>query len=75
MAADVAHAAEDHLPVLFDACCPWDADQPGKFVQLAMQVPSAALVLAHAHGPHFADLVVDDILASYPRPRHSRGNA
>jgi hypothetical protein len=66
VAAVVERAASEGLPVLFDAYSPWDADQPGKFVQLAMAVPKATLVLAHAYGPHFADLLVYHILSRYP---------
>ena len=62
----VRKAAERGLPVLFDAYSPWDANQPGKFVNLAMAVPEGRLVLAHAHGPGFAQLLVYDILARYP---------
>lgn len=61
----VARAAEKGLPVLFDAYSPFDADQPGKFVRLAMEVPKSRLILAHAHGPHFADLLVYEVLARY----------
>lgn len=61
----VARAAERGLPVLFDAYSPFDADQPGKFVRLALAVPDARLILAHAHGPRFADLLVYEILARY----------
>ncbi len=66
VAVTVERAASAGLPVLFDAYSPWDADQPGKFVKLAMAVPKATLVLAHAHGPHFADLLVYEVLARYP---------
>ena len=66
VAAVVAKAAELRMPVLFDAYSPWDANQPGKFVRLAMEVPDARLILAHAHGPHFGDLVVYEVLARYP---------
>jgi predicted TIM-barrel fold metal-dependent hydrolase len=62
----VARAAERGLPVLFDAYCPWDADQPGKFVKLAMAVPAARLILAHAHGPSFPQLLVYKALTLYP---------
>ncbi len=62
----VARAAGLGLPVLFDAWAPWDADQPGKFVKLAMAVPQARLILAHAHGPSFPQLLVYDALARYP---------
>jgi uncharacterized protein len=62
----VRKAAEHGLPVLFDAYSPWDANQPGKFVDLAMQVPESKLILAHAHGPGFPQLLIYDILARYP---------
>lgn len=62
----VRRAAGHRLPVLFDAYSPWDANQPGKFVNLAMAVPEARLILAHAHGPGFPQLLVYDILARYP---------
>jgi hypothetical protein len=61
----VARAADHGLPVLFDAYSPFDADQSGKFVRLAMEVPKSRLILAHAHGPRFADLLVYDILSRY----------
>jgi uncharacterized protein len=65
--ADVVRkATEQGLPVLFDAYSPWDADQPGKFVNLAMAVPDARLILAHAHGPGFPQLLVYDIFGRYP---------
>jgi predicted TIM-barrel fold metal-dependent hydrolase len=64
--AVVRRAAERGLPVLFDAYSPWDANQPGKFVNLAMAVPEARLILAHAHGPAFPQLLLYDILARYP---------
>jgi hypothetical protein len=62
----VRRATEHGLPVLFDAYSPWDANQPGKFVNLATAVPEARLILAHAHGPGFHQLLVYDILARYP---------
>jgi predicted TIM-barrel fold metal-dependent hydrolase len=65
VAAVVAKASELELPVLFDAYSPFDADQPGKFVMLAMGAPKAKLILAHAHGPRFPDLLVYEILARY----------
>ena len=66
VATVVRRAAERGLPVLFDAYSPWDANQPGKFVNLAMAVPEARLILAHAHGPGFPQLLVYDILGRYP---------
>jgi predicted TIM-barrel fold metal-dependent hydrolase len=62
----VARAAERALPVLFDAWAPWDANQPGKFMQLAMAVPEARLILAHAHGASFPQLLIYDAVARYP---------
>ena len=62
----VAKAAEHGLPVIFDAYSPWDANQPGKFVNLAMAVPDARLILAHAHGPGFPQLLFYDIVGRYP---------
>jgi predicted TIM-barrel fold metal-dependent hydrolase len=65
--ADVVKKATEHgLPVLFDAYSPWDANQPGKFVNLAMAVPDARLILAHAHGPGFPQLLIYDIVGRYP---------
>lgn len=62
----VRKAAEYGMPVLFDAYSPWDANQPGKFANLATAVPESRLILAHAHGPGFAQLLIYDILARYP---------
>jgi hypothetical protein len=62
----VIRATERRLPVLFDAYSPWDANQPGKFVNLAMAVPESRLILAHAHGPGFPQLLVYDIIGRYP---------
>jgi hypothetical protein len=64
--AVVRRAAERGLPVLSDAYSPWDANQPGKFANLAMAVPEARLILAHAHGPSFPQLLLYDILARDP---------
>lgn len=63
----VKRATENGLPVLFDAYSPWDANQPGKFVNLALAVPDARLILAHAHGPGFAQLLIYDIVGRYPQ--------
>lgn len=62
----VARAGERGLPVLFDAHSPFDPAQPGKFVKLAMACPDTTLILAHAHGQRFADLLVYDTLNKYP---------
>jgi hypothetical protein len=62
----VARAGERGLPVLFDAHSPFDPAQPGKFVKLAVECPDTTLILAHAHGQRFADLLVYDTLNKYP---------
>ena len=67
----VRKAAELGLPVLFDAYSPWDANQPGKFVDLAMAVPESRLILAHAHGPAFPQLLIYDVFARYPEWRRN----
>lgn len=66
VAALVAKAGELDLPVLFDAYSPFDADQPGKFVKLAMGAEESKIILAHMHGPRFLELLVYQILARYP---------
>lgn len=66
VAATVGAATSLGLPVLFDAYSPWDRNQPGKFIQLAIKVPDARLILAHAHGPDFPSLLAYEILARYP---------
>ncbi|HVT68169.1 MAG TPA: amidohydrolase family protein, partial [Trebonia sp.] len=69
--AVVRQAAALGLPVLFDAYSPWDASQPAKFADLAAAVPEARLILAHAHGPSFAQLLLYDIHARYPGYRRN----
>ncbi|MGC2289737.1 MAG: amidohydrolase family protein [Thermoplasmata archaeon] len=66
VAAVVGRATEHKLPVVFDGYSPFDANQPGKFVRLAMAVPDARLILTHAHGPQFPNLLVYEMLARYP---------
>src|SRR6202035_1334697 len=61
----VREASRCGIPVLFDAYCPWDPAQPGKFIQLAREVPDARLILAHAHGPNFVDLLAHEILSRF----------
>ena len=51
----VERAAQHRMPVLFDAYSPWDADQPGKFVNLALAVPQARLILYGVRRLGFTD--------------------
>lgn len=61
--AVVKRTASRRLPILFDSYSPFDANQPGKYVRLVMDVPDARFILAHAHGPRFPDLLVIEILS------------
>jgi predicted TIM-barrel fold metal-dependent hydrolase len=61
----VARATEHNMVVLVDGWSPFDAQQPGKFVKLAMAIPDAKIILAHMNGPGFADLMVFHVLAKY----------
>ncbi|MEI8406119.1 MULTISPECIES: amidohydrolase family protein [unclassified Kribbella] len=64
---DVVRRIAGHgLPVLFDGYSPFDSDQPGKFVKLSTELPEARIVIAHALGPRFAELLVYDVLARFP---------
>jgi predicted TIM-barrel fold metal-dependent hydrolase len=71
VAAVVRRASEHQLPVLFDGYSPWDSNQPGKFVNLATAMPEARLILAHAHGPGFPQLLFYEILGRYPEWRRN----
>ncbi len=62
----VAEATRLGLPVLFDGYSPFDPAQPGKFVRLAMELPQSRLILAHALGPRFSELLVYAVLERYP---------
>lgn len=70
VAAVVERAAERGLPILFDGYSPFDADETGKFLLLAITHPRAKLILAHMGGPRFQDMLVFAIgrqFAWYPR--------
>ena len=70
VAALVEKAAELKLPVIFDAYSPFDADEIGKFVTLAITHPTARFILAHMGGPRFPELIVFWILPKYGVPRN-----
>jgi uncharacterized protein len=63
--AVVRRAGALGMLVLFDGWSPFDADQPGKFIRLAMACPETRLVLAHLNGPGFTDLLVYETVARY----------
>ena len=58
LAAVVERAAALGLVLLFDAYSPFDADEIGKFLLLAVQHPNARLVLAHMGAVRFHELAV-----------------
>lgn len=66
VAAVVERITRHGLPVLFDGYSPFDANQPGKFVQLSADQPEARIIIAHAYGPRFLELIVYEVLARYP---------
>ncbi|WP_433022375.1 amidohydrolase family protein [Kribbella sp. CA-294648] len=62
----VERIAGHGLPVLFDGYSPFDANQPGKFVQLSVDHPDARIIIAHAYGPRFLELIVFEALGRFP---------
>jgi hypothetical protein len=51
----VTQATDHGLPVLFDAYSPSDADQTGKFINLALAVPDSRLTALMLAGGPFAE--------------------
>jgi predicted TIM-barrel fold metal-dependent hydrolase len=70
VAAVVERAALRGLPILFDGFSPFDANQTGKFLMLALTQPKAKIVLAHMGGTRFSDMMLFAIARQfswYPR--------
>lgn len=67
----VRQAGEVGLPVLFDSIAVADPGQPEKFMVMAMQAPSADIVLAHTFGPKFASAALFSVMRSYPGTRRN----
>ena len=59
-------AAKLKMVLLFDSYSPFDANQTGKFLKLAMMNPKTKFILAHAGGPKFLEFIVFHILKKYP---------
>jgi predicted TIM-barrel fold metal-dependent hydrolase len=68
VAAVVAKTAELGLVVLFDAFSPFDANETGKYLMLAVTNPKAKLVLAHLGGPKFDEFAQFGMLEQYHFP-------
>lgn len=66
VATVVGRAGELGLVVLFDGYNPFDGNQVGKFVHLAMDCPQTRMILAHMNGPGFAELLAFTVAAKYP---------
>lgn len=62
----VRHAGDRGLPVLFDSYSPSDANEPGKFAEMATDCPETKIVLAHMLGPRFPELIIYQTLSQYP---------
>ena len=63
----VVHLAGEHgMVVLFDGYSPFDANQIGKFIKLAIANPKANIIIAHLGGPMFHQLETIGILNKYP---------
>lgn len=66
VAAVVARAGELGMAVLFDGFSPWDANQPGKFLILAVSHPEVRIIIAHIGGPKFDDMQTFAWLRIFP---------
>lgn len=66
VAAVVGRAGEHGIVTLFDGWNPFDGDQPGKFLNLAMAHQDSRFIVAHFGGMEFAKLMVFEIAARYP---------
>jgi hypothetical protein len=66
VAAVVAKTAELGLVILFDGFSPFDANQTGKFVVLAVQNPKARLILAHMGGTKFDEMAQFGLISRFP---------
>ena len=66
----VGRIATHGLPVLFDGYSPFDANQPGKFVMLGAENPEARIIIAHAYGPRYLELLVYEVLSRYGAARN-----
>lgn len=71
LAAVVEKAGELGLVMIFDAFSPWDANETGKYLLLAVTHPKAKLILAHVGGSRFDEfnmfgMVRDDHFPWWP---------
>jgi predicted TIM-barrel fold metal-dependent hydrolase len=68
--AVVARCAELRLVILFDGFSPFDANQNGKFLMLAVTNPKARMILAHMGGARFDEMAMFGMVrrfAWYPK--------
>ncbi|MEV0647080.1 amidohydrolase family protein [Phytomonospora sp. NPDC050363] len=71
VAAVVGRAGDHGIVTLFDGWNPFDGDQPGKFLKLAMAHQHSHFIVAHFGGLDFAKLMVFEIAARYPFWKHN----
>ena len=64
-------AGELNMVLLFDGYSPFDSDQFGKFVKLALANPRTKFILAHAGFINFKELNMIRILKKYPFYKHN----
>ena len=63
--AVVKRAGELGLVLLFDAYSPWDANETGKFLLLAVKNPQTRFILAHLGGVRFPEMAVFAFLRQF----------
>jgi uncharacterized protein len=62
----VKEVAKLGMIILFDSYSPFDSEQMGKYVMLAIENPKAKFVLAHMGGPKFREFLIFSTLKEYP---------
>ena len=65
VAAVAARAGELGLVLLFDSYSPTDADEPGKFLMLAITNPTTRFVLAHLGSSRFLEFAIFGMLRKF----------
>jgi len=68
----VREAGLRNMVVLFDGYSPFDANQAGKLVKLALDAPGTRIVIAHMGGPRFVEVAtLIHVLRRYPWYRNN----
>lgn len=64
--AVAARAGELGLVLLFDGYSPFDANETGKFLLLAVKQPRARIIIAHIGGPRFHEMALFAMVKVFP---------